>query len=111
MRFFRPKLPEVHDANQLRQLLIEAVRAQDQRMLADLCKTHQAMILSHFAEWTKVPSDIRSNQTAIQLDVNMLGTVAQFFATQFGNPSLFQLLVGPKETNPLTEWKRTLEQA
>jgi tetratricopeptide (TPR) repeat protein len=111
MRFFRPKLPEVHDASQLRQLLIEAVRTQDQRMLADLCKTHQDMILRHFTEWTKAPSDIRSNQTAIQLYVNTLGAVAQFFATQLGNPGPFQQLVGPEKTNPLAEWQKALKQA
>jgi len=111
MRFFRPKLPQLHDANQLRQLLIEAIRTQDQRMLADLCKTHQDMILHHFAEWTKVPSDIRSSPKAIQLYVNTLGTVAQFFATQLGNSSLFQQLIVPEETNPLTEWQEALKQA
>ena len=110
MRFFRPKMPEVRDASQLRHLLIEAVRTQDQRMLANLCKTHQDMILRHFIEWTKVPSDLQSNQTAIQLYANTLGTVAEFFATKLGKPELFQQLVGPEKTNPLAQWQEILKQ-
>src|SRR4029078_11218658 len=47
----------------------------------------------------------------VQRYAGTLIRVAQFFASQLGEPALLGALVGPQETNPLAAWQRALGQA
>jgi tetratricopeptide (TPR) repeat protein len=95
----------------VRAALIGAHSAGDQGRLAELCSVHRDAIRRDFVAWTRVPDEVRANPAEVQRYAGTLISVAQFFATQLGEPALLEALRGPQETNPLAAWQRALGQA
>jgi tetratricopeptide (TPR) repeat protein len=58
-----------------------------------------------------VPAELRADQAAVQRYAGGLIGVAQFFATQLGDPALMEAISGPPDTNPVATWQRALGQA
>jgi tetratricopeptide (TPR) repeat protein len=109
--FGSKKLPEVHDSEQLRSLLIDAASARDGKRIRALCRAHAGMIYQHFADWRKPPAAIRDDPARMECYVQGLVAVAQFFNDCLGRPELFEQLTGSPESNPLLRWQKALDQA
>jgi tetratricopeptide (TPR) repeat protein len=107
----RRRLPEIHDANQLRDLLFAARASGDRILLTRLCSTYQDRISGDFREWRIVPEDIRNDAAALQNYADGLIAVATFFADELGRPELLASLSGSQGENPLVKWQNTLAQA
>jgi tetratricopeptide (TPR) repeat protein len=101
----------VHGSDGIREALIEAVSSGDHHLLAQLCAKHQVTIRRDFTTWTRVPVELRADPAAVQRYANGLIGLAQFFATQLGDPALLNAIVGPQESNPIVLWQRALGQA
>ncbi|MFD0579087.1 tetratricopeptide repeat protein [Dactylosporangium darangshiense] len=98
-------------ADQIRDALIDAAAAGDERRLAELCAAHRDEIRRDFPSWTRVPETVRADPAAVQRYGGGLVAVAQCFAARLGDPSLLDRLRGPDESNPVIAWQRSLGQA
>src|SRR5262245_19457222 len=99
------------DGDRVRAELIDAVSSGDHHRLAELCRTHQATIQRYYPVWTTVPAEVRADPASVQRYAGALIAVAQYFATQLGDPTLLGALSRPDESNPLVAWQRALGQA
>ncbi len=95
----------------VRAALIGAYSAGDQARLGQLCVLHRDAIGRDFTTWIKVPDEVRADPAQVQRYAGTLVRVAQFFATELGEPALFNALQGSQQTNPLAAWQRDLGQA
>jgi tetratricopeptide (TPR) repeat protein len=97
--------------DQVKSNLLRAFQTGDQNLLARLCQTHQVVILEHFGDWSKIPSEVRSDQALVRQYVETLITVATFFAERLDKPQLMQRMMAPNQSSPLEEWLEVLRQA
>jgi tetratricopeptide (TPR) repeat protein len=98
-------------ADELRQLLLDAVARGDVGALEHLCTAHRQAIAEHFPSWRKVPAGVLGRRDAEQSYIGGLVVVARFFAERLGRPELLQCLMGPPESNPVVRWQQQMEQA
>jgi tetratricopeptide (TPR) repeat protein len=108
---FGAAAPEVHDPDELKQLLFQAIRSKDLRRLEKLCRANQGMIAEHFPRWQKVPDQMRGDRAALDGYMHALVTIAQCFAQRLGTAELMERLMGTEQTNPLARWQKSLQQA
>ena len=99
------------DSGRVRAALIDAVSSGDHRRLAELCTAHRVTIGREFSGWARVPAEVRADPAAVQRHAGALIAVAHFFATQLGDSSLIDAMVGPSESNPVLAWQRALGRA
>jgi tetratricopeptide (TPR) repeat protein len=98
------------EPDELRDALIEAVRAGDEARLRELFESQRDVIRKHFPAWQKVPESVRADGQRLGAYANGLVTVARYFAAR-GDSSLLERLTGPADSNPLTRWEAALMAA
>lgn len=109
--FLKPRQGErIDDPMALRERLLDAAASGDTKLLALLCKTNRDTIQNHFAEWQQVPDEVRQDPEAVERYATGMISVAQCFAEQLGEPELIQGLMGPADSNPITQWQTTMEE-
>ncbi len=94
----------------LREALIAAVANKDNATLADLLNENREAIHRHFAEWTKLPEEVRNDQSASARYAEAMITVASIFERS-GDTSLMAELRGKPGDNPIEEWNHQLVAA
>jgi len=109
-KIFGAKAREPKDPAELREQLLDAAAAGG-GVLEKLCRTHGEAISSAFPTWTVVPEAIRSDQAAVHRYVTGMIAVAQFFATQLGDPSLMQRMMPPGKKSPIVHWQEQFAKA
>lgn len=107
-RWFGAKKPVGSES--LRDALFTAVAAGDDARLSDLCRQHRAAIVERFAEWQKVPPEVRSDSARIPVYAQGLIGVASHLA-QAGHPELMARLMPKADANPIAGYQRMLEGA
>ncbi|WP_434420928.1 tetratricopeptide repeat protein [Nannocystis pusilla] len=110
-RLFGKRSAGIDDPEQLRLQLFDAAAHGDLSRLAKLCRAHRQAVVSQFPTWQKVPEHLRSDPAAMQSHVQALVAIAQVFAQELGDASLFQRLMGTPRDNPLLRWQEALRQA
>ncbi|MDC0668369.1 tetratricopeptide repeat protein [Nannocystis radixulma] len=110
-RIFGRRSAGIDDPEQLRRQLFDAAARGDLSRLAGLCRANRQAVETHFPAWQKVPEHLRSDPAAMQSHVQVLVAIAQVFAQQLGDASLFQRLMGTPRDNPLMRWQDALRQA
>jgi tetratricopeptide (TPR) repeat protein len=106
-RWFGAK--KLDDPNALRDALFAAVASGNASSLAELCRQHEAAILEGFAQWRKVPAEIRADAAQIPAYAQGLISVASHMAST-GHPELMAQLMPPAAANPITHYQGVLEQ-
>jgi tetratricopeptide (TPR) repeat protein len=99
------------DGGRIRVALIDAVSSGDHQLLAELCTTHSATIRRDFSTWIRVPAEVRADPASVQRYAGALISVAHFFATQLGDPTLLGAMQRPQESNPVVVWQHALGEA
>ena len=101
------------DADSLRDMLIAAASARDDKLVMTLATANRQAIAAHFAQWQKVPDAIRENGGAMQRYAATLIALAEMFRDKFGDPSLMALLSGPgpEPQTMQAQWERGIAQA
>ncbi|MFY0536810.1 tetratricopeptide repeat protein [Nannocystis pusilla] len=110
-RLFGKRSAGIDDPEQLRLQLFDAAAHGDLSRLAKLCRAHRQAVVGQFPTWQKVPEHLRSDPAAMQSHVQALVAIAQVFAQELGDASLFQRLMGTPRDNPLLRWQEALRQA
>lgn len=106
--FFRRHTPAM-SPTALRDTLIAAATTKDFTTLAALCQSNESAIRGAFADWLKVPDEIRENRDALVSYVEGLALVARMFQRS-GDDTLFNLM-SPTDGNPILEWQRDIATA
>lgn len=100
------------DPNSLRDMLIATVSTRDMKLLSTLANAHRQTIERNFAQWQKVPEDVRNNGAAMQRYADTLIKLAEFWRDRFEDPSLMTLLSGPAQANTMqAQWESAIAQA
>lgn len=107
-RWFGAK--KLGNPNALRDALFAAVASGDASRLAELCRQHEAAILDDFAQWRKVPPEIRADASQVPAYAQGLMSVASHMAST-GHPALLAQLMPPAAANPITRYQEVLEQS
>ncbi|WAS92515.1 tetratricopeptide repeat protein [Nannocystis punicea] len=110
-RLFGKRGAGTDDPEQLRRQLFDAAARGDLSRLGKLCGEHRQTVAAQFPAWQKVPEHLRSDPGALQSHVQSLVAIAQVFAQQLDDPSLFQRLMGTPGDNPLMRWQDALARA
>jgi tetratricopeptide (TPR) repeat protein len=97
-------------SDQVRQIVFDAVIRGDAQAFEDACRTHEGLILATFGQWKKISEAVANDQQAAEDYFHALTTVANYFRSK-GHPELFELLVGPAETNPIELMKKAMLEA
>jgi tetratricopeptide (TPR) repeat protein len=107
-RWFGAK--KLDNPNALRDALFAAVASGDASSLAELCRQHEAAILEGFAQWRKVPAEVRADASLVPAYAQGLMSVASHMAST-GHPELMAQLMPPAAANPITRYQGVIEQA
>jgi len=107
-RWFGGKRLDTPEA--LREALFAAAAAADTDELASLCRKHRAAILASFAQWQKVPVEVRKDPARVQAYAQGLIGVATHLAGA-GHPEPLRRLTSPTGDNPITRYQKVLEHA
>ncbi len=103
------------DSDSLRDMLIAAVSARDNKLVHTLVNANREAIATYFPDWQKVPEPIRNNGGAMQRYATTLINLAEIFRDHFGDVRLAQMLAGPDAgggTNTIqAQWEQGLAQA
>jgi tetratricopeptide (TPR) repeat protein len=98
------------DPKALKELLFDAVAADDTAQLAALCQAHRQLIVEQFAGWRTLPPAARADADEMQRQAQGLLAVAQYFAQSLGDRTLLDLLVGDQRDNPIQRWQETIKR-
>jgi hypothetical protein len=113
-RIFRKQSPPVHDPVALRDALVAAAGSGNKAALSELCAVNRETIVRHFDEWMNVRNysglDPKDNRQ-VQYVLNGLAVTATVFRDELKDPSLWERLAGPKETNPFGRFEEMFGRA
>jgi tetratricopeptide (TPR) repeat protein len=98
------------DPAALRDALFAAVASGNASRLAELCRQHEAAILEGFAQWRKVPAEVRGDASQVSAYAQGLMGVARHMGST-GHPELMAQLMPPAAANPITRYQVSLDQS
>ncbi|HET6246329.1 MAG TPA: hypothetical protein VFE47_01420 [Tepidisphaeraceae bacterium] len=100
------------EPDSLRDMLIAAISARDQKLFARLINSNRQTIADNFPNWQKVPEAIRENGAVMQRYANTLIALGEFFRDQFGDMTLIKFLTAPQGTpgDMQQQWQEALGQ-
>ena len=110
-KLFGRKTAAGFDAGRLREELLAAAAACDQRSFEKLCRKNTDEIVASFADWRTLPAEIRSDPEAANRYFQAMIGVARFLADSLGRREPLDQLTGPDDANPITQWEKAISAA
>jgi tetratricopeptide (TPR) repeat protein len=99
-----PTTPE-----ELQWALFQASRSADAETMMRLVNDYDQVILQNFAQWARVPEQLREDHTEVEAYGRFLMLVARLFE-RAGMPTLMERLAG-NENNPIIRWRNSFNRA
>lgn len=99
--FSRTAKVVVYTPQELQQKLVEVATTQSPEKLKQFCDANRKQIVAQVSQMNVLPVTVRSDPAQAQRFVQGLGMAAHCMAEQLGDMTLWNVLVGNVESNPL----------
>ena len=90
---------------QLQAKLVEIASTQRPRQLRRFCEAYKDQIAVHAKGLNTLPEGVRKNPAKANVFVQSLGAAAECLAQELGDSTLWNVLVGNSDNNPIIRWQ------